>query len=80
MGEINYDFNLLFRDEERAKSFFTEMNRREKESGHELIALINLCCHTDVETYGFAFDIEEIRRFRNEIRIPCYTGRSSEMP
>ncbi len=80
MGEINYDFNLLFRDEKRAESLFDEMARREKDCDCELIALINFCCHSDIESHGFNFNISEIRRFRNEVRIPCYTGRSSEMP
>jgi hypothetical protein len=80
MGEINYNFNLLFRDEKRAESLFIEMKHQEDVSEHELVTLINICCNSDIETYGYAFDIEEIQRFRNEVQIPCYTGRSSEMP
>ena len=80
MGEINYDFNLLFRKEERAESFFTRLQQYQSDTGYELIALVNRCCNSDVESHGFEFNIGDAKRFRNEIRIACYTGRSSEMP
>jgi hypothetical protein len=80
VGEINYDFNLLFREEDHATSFFGELEEHQEAAGFELIALINRCCNSDIESHGFEFDISEMKRFRNEVQISCYTGRSSEMP
>lgn len=80
MGEISYDFNLLFRDEERAIAFAALMQEHDADAGHELVRLVNRCCNSDIESHGFEFDISSTQRFRNEIQITCYTGRSSETP
>ena len=80
MGEINYDFNFLFKKEEDAKSFAGGLVANESDSRHELIALINRYCNSGIDSHGVAFDIGSTKLFRNEVQISCYTGRSSEFP
>lgn len=82
MGEISYNLTLLFPDENKAESLCDSFLEMQESCDYELTCLLKKACQPSDPLSDHDYYLEEmgIRRFRNEVQIGCYAGRSSEIP
>lgn len=76
MSEVYYDFSILIQDESTALDLSEKLHREQKACDYELITLINTSLKTQIEAYDFAYHIDTLKTFKNEVQINCYSGRS----